>query len=107
MQRINLLPQDDSTNGWFETLPAREPTPALSGEVRADWLVIGAGVVGLSAARRLAANRPNDKIVILDAQRVGDAASGRNSGFAIDVSHNLGSGDDNGLERTRRLNRHQ
>ncbi len=105
MKQINLLPLDDATNGWFETLAGRSSTPALSGEVRADWIVVGAGLAGLAAARRLAENRPDDKVVVLDAQRVGDAASGRNSGFIIDVAHSLGASDADGLESARRAMR--
>ena len=102
MKRIDILPRDDATNGWFETLPERSSMPALAGEVRTDWIVIGAGLAGLAAARRLAENRPNDKVVVLDAQRVGDAASGRNSGFIIDVAHSLGTSGPDSLEPARR-----
>ena len=87
---VKILPKEDATNGWSRILPPREPTPALRGDVRADWLVVGAGFAGLAAARRLAENRPDDHIVLLDAHEVGEGASGRNSGFAIDLPHNVG-----------------
>ncbi len=90
MARVRILPKEDATNGWSRILPPREPTPALKGDVRADWLVVGAGFAGLAAARRLAANRPDDHIVLLEAHEVGEGASGRNSGFAIDLPHNVG-----------------
>ena len=89
--KIAILPQDDRTNGWSGTLPARTPKAALEGEQRADWVVLGAGWAGLAAARRLAANRPNDRIVLIEAGTAGEGASGRNSGFAIDLPHNVGS----------------
>ena len=85
--RIDLLPDNDRTNGWAAHLPARAPRPHLAGDVRADWIVIGAGWTGLAAARRLAENRPSDWIVIIDAAAASDGASGRNSGFAIDVQN--------------------
>ncbi|MDY0107823.1 MAG: FAD-binding oxidoreductase [Giesbergeria sp.] len=85
------LPHEDATNGWSAILPPRTPRPALRGAVQADWLVLGAGFAGLAAARRLAELRPHARIVIVDAGTVGDNASGRNSGFAIDVPHNVGS----------------
>jgi glycine/D-amino acid oxidase-like deaminating enzyme len=91
MPKINVLPADDNTNGWSRILPNRTPKPPLQGTVRADWVVIGAGFAGLAAARRLAENRPNDKIIVLEAQEAGEGASGRNSGFAIDLPHNVGS----------------
>lgn len=89
--KIKLKPNDDNTNGWSAILPPREAKTALNKSIKADWLIVGAGYAGLAAARRLAENRPNDSIVVLEAGKVGDNASGRNSGFAIDVPHNVGS----------------
>lgn len=91
MSRITLLPKDDRTNGWSAMLPPRRPGPALVGDITADIVVIGAGFAGIGAARRLAELRPNAKIVVFDAQQLGENASGRNSGFAIDLPHNVGS----------------
>jgi len=91
MKRITVLPKDDNTNGWSATLPPRQPRPPLTGDITADFVVIGAGFAGLGAARRLAELRPNAKIVVFDAQQLGENASGRNSGFAIDLPHNTGS----------------
>lgn len=88
---IKLRPHDDRTNGWSAILPPRRAHATLRQRVDADWLIIGAGYAGLAAARRLAHNRPNDRIVVLEAGEAGDNASGRNSGFAIDVPHNVGS----------------
>jgi hypothetical protein len=36
-------------------------------------------------------NRPNDYIALVNASEVGENASGRYSGFAIDLPHNVGS----------------
>lgn len=91
MAKIQILPADDATNGWSRILPPRTPKPALTGERRADWLVVGAGFAGLAAARRLAENRPDEEILLIEAQEAGEGASGRNSGFAIDLPHNVGS----------------
>ena len=87
---IGVLPVNDTTNGWSRILGPRTPRPPLAGEVVADWVVVGAGWAGLAAARRLAENRPDDSIVLLDAGEAGENASGRNSGFAIDLPHNVG-----------------
>ncbi len=56
---------------------ARE-RPALAGEARADVCVIGGGFTGLSAALHLA-ERGYD-VVLLEAERLGWGASGRNGG---------------------------
>ncbi len=47
--------------------------------------MVGAGFVGLCAARRLAEARPDWRIALIDAQRVGFGASGRCSGFLVDL----------------------
>jgi gamma-glutamylputrescine oxidase len=52
--------------------------PPLTGEIRADVAVIGAGFTGLWAALTLA--RAGRSVVVLDAHRVGFGASGRNGG---------------------------
>ncbi|WP_343560654.1 NAD(P)/FAD-dependent oxidoreductase [Kiloniella sp. b19] len=57
----------------------------------ADWIIVGAGFAGLTAANRLAELCPDDSIVLIDAQRVGFGAAGRNTGFMIDLPHDLNS----------------
>src|SRR5210317_1679591 len=89
--KINRLPLDDKTNGWSAILPRRTPRPALAGEITADWIVLGAGYAGLAAARRLAENCPDQQIAVIEAGCAGENASGRNSGFAVDLPHNVGS----------------
>ncbi len=101
MAKIGTLPADDDSNGWSRILPPRTPRPALEGERRADWLVVGAGFAGLAAARRLAENRLDDEILLLEAQEAGEGASGRNSGFALEVPRNVG-GTLKDLEASRR-----
>ena len=56
-------------------------------------MVIGAGFAGLAAAKRLSQLRPEDSIVVLEAIRVADGPAGRNSGFMIDLPHDLTSED--------------
>ncbi|HUV23224.1 MAG TPA: FAD-dependent oxidoreductase [Gammaproteobacteria bacterium] len=90
-KQIEHFPINDSSNGWSRILPPRSPRPALSGQQRVNWVVIGAGYVGLAAARRLAENRPRDSILLMESGEVGENASGRNSGFAIDLPHVIGS----------------
>ncbi|MCB1376760.1 MAG: FAD-binding oxidoreductase [Alphaproteobacteria bacterium] len=92
--RITHLPVNDKTNGWSLILPHRAPNPALAGSMKADWVVVGAGYAGLAAARRLAENRPDERIIVLEAGEAGENASGRNSGFGIDLPHVVGSGQD-------------
>jgi glycine/D-amino acid oxidase-like deaminating enzyme len=68
----------------------------LSGSVTADLLVVGAGYTGLWTALHAAQRNPDRTIVLVDAERVGWAASGRNGGF-VDAS--LTHGAANGKAR--------
>ena len=81
------LPHDDAGCGWYAALGPRADVKRLQGRQTADYAVIGAGFAGLAAARRLAEQLPEARIVLVDAQRVGFGASGRNSGFVIDLPH--------------------
>ncbi|MDV5044322.1 NAD(P)/FAD-dependent oxidoreductase [Vibrio diabolicus] len=81
------LPNDDATCGWYHALPSIPEKPVLKGKQTADYVVLGAGFAGLAMTRRLAEHAPNARIVLIDAQRIGQGASGRNSGFVIDLPH--------------------
>ncbi|HIP23539.1 MAG TPA: FAD-binding oxidoreductase [Rhodobacteraceae bacterium] len=63
---------------WASVATPLAPFPPLQGEVQADICVVGAGFTGLSAALHLAG--AGYKVVVLEAQRVGFGASGRNGG---------------------------
>lgn len=91
--KVSRLPKDPGPAAWNEILGAQEEARVLEEKITADWLVIGAGFAGLSAARRLSLLRPNDRIVVLDATRVAEGPAGRNSGFMIDLPHDLASDD--------------
>ncbi|PRA26231.1 NAD(P)/FAD-dependent oxidoreductase [Pseudomonas poae] len=83
------LPHDDQDCGWYAALPEPAPAKRLNGQQQVDYAVIGAGFAGLAAARQLAVHQPEARIVLIDAQRVGYGASGRNSGFVIDLPHKM------------------
>lgn len=55
--------------------------PSLQGDIEADVAILGAGYTGLSAALELA--EAGYKVVVLEAERIGWGASGRNGGQAI------------------------
>src|SRR5262249_7166647 len=58
--------------------PEREP---LKRDLDVDVCVVGAGLAGLTTAREIA--RRGWSVVVVEAQRVGWAASGRNNGFVL------------------------
>ncbi len=70
-------------SGWVALAGNYKAFPTLAGASKADWLIIGGGFTGLAAARRLAELHPNDRIVLIDRKRLGQGATGRNSGFAV------------------------
>lgn len=89
---VKRLPVDTGRSGWEAISSRRLPVRALDADIHADWLIIGAGFAGLSAARRLTQTRPGDSIAVVDAREIAEGPAGRNSGFMIDVPHNLASG---------------
>ena len=89
--KVTRLPVDPGPAAWNRLLPPPDACAPLDQARTADWLVIGAGFAGLSAAYRLAQLHPNDRIVVLEAARVADGPAGRNSGFMIDLPHDLAS----------------
>ena len=90
---VRRLPIDTGQSGWLALSERRAPVRVIDGDRQADWLIVGAGFAGLSAARRLTQLRPGETIVVLDAREVAEGPAGRNSGFMIDLPHNLASGE--------------
>lgn len=91
MYRNTSAPADDNGCGWFHLSPKRQPRAAHRGRSEARWVVLGAGFTGLAAARQLALHHADDEVILVDAQEVGFGASGRNSGFAIDLPKHFGT----------------
>lgn len=80
---MDLLTANDTPGAypasWYAaTAMPLPPFPALAGEEVADVCVVGGGYTGLSAALHLA--EAGFGVVLLEAQRVGWGASGRNGG---------------------------
>ena len=92
-------------HGWSELLSARTKKSSLTGDHRVPWLIIGAGITGLSAARELATLHPDENIILVDAREIGQGASGRNSGFAVSYSQFPGAFNDDLVGEYQRVNR--
>lgn len=92
-------------HGWSELLPERTPHPPFAGNQTCDFAVIGAGVTGLACARRLAELHPEKSILLIEGRAVGDAASGRNSGYAVGCSHFPGAFENQQQQTYQRVNR--
>ena len=85
---MNLI--NDKTCGWINDLPKRINIKSIYKDENCDFLIIGAGYTGLSAARQLSKINSNFKIIIIDAQLAGEGASSRNSGYLVDTTLNDG-----------------
>jgi glycine/D-amino acid oxidase-like deaminating enzyme len=81
---------NDKNCSWINELVARTNIQALQSNENCDWLIVGAGYTGLSAARKLGQLYPNHKIILVDAQLAGEGASSRNSGYLVDTTLNDG-----------------
>ena len=71
-----------------------------------DWVVVGAGFTGLSAVHRLSELRPQSSIALVEAGRIGNGTSGRNSGFVMHCNLKVGGAKGSTFEREARLNNH-
>ena len=63
MDKIKL-PQNPGDTGWKEILHKRKVNPKLSENTNVDYLIIGGGFAGLSAARRLNQINTEAKIAV-------------------------------------------
>ncbi|MEO8262905.1 MAG: FAD-dependent oxidoreductase [Pseudolysinimonas sp.] len=80
---------------WIDDAPG-ERFPKLEGTVEADLAIVGGGYTGLWTALRAKDRDPDARVVVIEARRVGWAASGRNGGF---VEASLTHGEENGKRR--------
>jgi glycine/D-amino acid oxidase-like deaminating enzyme len=74
-----------TTNGgvsfWWRQVGTPTARPPLPGSTDADVCIVGAGYTGLWTAYHLARERPDLRVVVLEARFAGYGASGRNGGW--------------------------
>ena len=103
MTTVRRLPALPGPAAWNSILGAQPAPCPLKEAVTADVVIVGAGFAGLSAARRVRQLHPEAKVVVLEAGRIAESSAGRNSGFMIDLPHELtsedyaGAGDDRAM----------
>jgi glycine/D-amino acid oxidase-like deaminating enzyme len=76
---------------WWHTSRENTRFPAADGAINADVAIIGGGILGLSAALRLA--QGGASVVVLEAAAVGHGASGRNGGLVVPSLPRVGPDD--------------
>ena len=79
---------------WLDV--PRPDYPRLPGALACDLLVVGGGYAGLWTALHAVERNPGARVLLIEAERVGWAASGRNGGF---VEASITHGDENGRSR--------
>jgi len=93
---------NDNSCSWVNDLNPRTNIQILSSDLSCEWLIVGAGYTGLSAARKLGQLYPNQKILLVDAQLAGEGASSRNSGYLVDTTLNDGFTSNKELENYKK-----
>ena len=93
---------NDNNCSWISDLNPRSNIQTLSSDLNCEWLIVGAGYTGLSAARKLGQLYSNQKIILVDAQLAGEGASSRNSGYLVDTTLNDGFTSNKELENYKK-----
>ncbi len=96
MNSESSLADAEASVFWLDDPARPDVLPSLTGQFSADLVVVGGGYSGLWTALRSMERYPGSSVVVLDAGRCGDQASGRNGGF---VSASLTHGFGNGIAR--------
>ena len=81
---------------WLDTADRPDPRPSLAGDTDVDLAVVGGGFTGLWAALRAVERAPGTRVLVLEADRVAEHATGRNGGFC---EASLTHGEANGRAR--------
>ncbi len=81
---------------WLDTADRPVPRPALAGDTDTELVVVGGGFTGLWTALRAKERSPERRVLLLEADRIAEHATGRNGGFC---EASLTHGEANGRER--------
>ena len=81
---------------WLDTPARPAPRPALAGDQDTDLLVVGGGFTGLWTALRAVERQPGRRVLLIEADRIAEHATGRNGGFC---EASLTHGEANGRDR--------
>jgi glycine/D-amino acid oxidase-like deaminating enzyme len=81
---------------WLDNAARPAPRPAIDGPVDTDLLVVGGGFTGLWTALRAVERHPGRRVLLVEADRLAEHATGRNGGFC---EASLTHGEMNGRDR--------
>lgn len=78
---------------WIDRRSDPPGYPRLEGSVEADLCIVGGGFTGLWAALQAKRRQPDRRVVLVEGDRIGSGASGRNGGFvSASITHGLANG---------------
>jgi glycine/D-amino acid oxidase-like deaminating enzyme len=81
---------------WLDTPERPEPRDPVVGDTEVDLLVVGGGFTGLWTALRAVERDPGSRVLLVEADRIAEHATGRNGGFC---EASLTHGEANGRTR--------
>ncbi|WP_440103321.1 NAD(P)/FAD-dependent oxidoreductase [Glutamicibacter mishrai] len=82
------------TSYWLDNEDRPQPHASLHGSITAELLIVGGGYTGLWTALQAKERDPQRHVVLIEGQRIGWAASGRNGGFCeASLVHGEANGD--------------
>ncbi|MGN1281231.1 MAG: NAD(P)/FAD-dependent oxidoreductase [Succinivibrio sp.] len=82
MNQVKDFPEGSGVNPWYELSRFKEiKFKKTAVKDSYDYIVVGAGFGGVSAAYRLVENNPSASVALIDSLPVGFYSSGRNAGF--------------------------
>lgn len=91
---------DENRSVWWTAAGPYAPLCALSKDLDCDVAIVGGGFTGTSTAYHLARRFPEKRIVLCEARRLANGASGRNGGLVLNWVNGVSSAD---LELARRI----
>lgn len=102
---VNAALADASTVPfWLDSEQRPEPLPPLASDLEADLLIVGGGFTGLWTALQAKERDPKRHVVLVEANSIGWAASGRNGGFcAATLTHGYDNGESHLPNENERL----
>ena len=91
---------------WLDTADRPAPRPPLEGDVVTDLVVVGGGFTGLWTALRAKERDPGRRVLLVEADRIAEHATGRNGGFCeASLTHGEANGRDRWPDEYDRLDR--
>ena len=102
---VNAALADASTVPfWLDSAQRPEPLPPLTHDIEADLVIVGGGFTGLWTALQAKERDPRRHVVLVEANSIGWAASGRNGGFcAASLTHGYDNGESHLPNENERL----